>query len=223
MTLEETIGYTFKDKNLLKLALTHSSYANEHGGELKSNERLEFLGDSILSVIVSEHIYNAMPTNMEGDLTRVRASLVCERALAEYAEEINLGSYILLSHGEEMTNGRDRPSITSDAYEALIAAIFIDGGMDAAVRFVLPRVVSALSIQKQVNDDPKTRLQELVQRKKGSKIEYILAKESGPDHDKVFETELYINGKLMGNGIAGSKKESEQIAAAAALKKLQND
>lgn len=219
---QKKIGYTFKDHSLLDNALTHSSYANEHR-ETKPNERLEFLGDSVLSLITSEYLYAKLPDSREGIMTRIRASLVCEKALAEYAAEISLGDELYLNSGEETTGGRTRPSVTSDAFEALIAAIYLDGGYEEAKRFVLPFIVSGFDKQSTRSVDYKSKLQELVQRRKGSRIEYILAGESGPDHDKRFEIELYVNGKLLGKGNAGSKKEAEQAAAAQALENYSDE
>lgn len=220
---QERIGYTFNNSYLLDRALTHSSYANEHRYVGDSNERLEFLGDSVLSLITSEYLYSRMPNMREGMMTRVRASLVCERALAEYAAKISLGEELYLNSGEEATGGRTRPSVTSDAFEALIAAIYLDGGFEAARTFVLPFITEGLEKQATRREDSKSKLQELVQRKKGSRIEYVLSGESGPDHDKRFEIELYINGGLFGKGVAGSKKEAEQAAAAEALTKYSDE
>lgn len=220
---QQRIGYAFKNSRLLDKALTHSSYANEHRYVGGSNERLEFLGDSVLSLITSEYIYSRMPDMREGMMTRVRASLVCEKALAEYAARISLGEELYLNSGEEATGGRTRPSVTSDAFEALIAAIYLDGGFEAAKSFVLPFIADGLDKQASRREDSKSKLQELVQRKKGSRIEYVLSGESGPDHDKRFEIELYINGGLFGKGTAGSKKEAEQAAAAEALTKYSDE
>jgi len=215
--LQNRIGYHFNDESLLIRALTHSSYANEHK-DAECNERLEFLGDSVLSMITAEYLFSALPECREGVLTRIRAALVNEKALAEYAAQIKLGDELLLNSGEEATGGRTRPSVTSDAFEALLAAIFLDGGVEAAKKFVLPFVSEGLRKRESRREDAKSALQELVQRKRGSRIEYILAGEHGPDHAKRFEIELYINGRLAGRGEAGSKKEAEQSAAAEALK-----
>ena len=220
--LQNRIGYKFKDENLLVTALTHSSYVNEHK-EAECNERLEFLGDSVLSMITAEFLYSALPDRREGVLTRVRATLVNEKALAEYAAQIKLGDELFLNSGEELTGGRTRPSVTSDAFEALIAAIFIDGGMEAAREFVLPFVREGFRKRELKSEDSKSALQEIVQRKRGSRIEYVLAGEHGPDHAKRFEIELYINGRLAGRGEASSKKEAEQNAAAEALKGFSNE
>lgn len=220
--LQNRIGYKFKDESLLVTALTHSSYVNEHK-EAECNERLEFLGDSVLSMITAEFLYSALPDSREGVMTRVRASLVNEKALAEYAAQIKLGDELFLNSGEELTGGRTRPSVTSDAFEALIAAIFLDGGMEAARRFVLPFVSEGFRRREMRSEDSKSALQEIVQRKRGSRIEYVLAGEHGPDHAKRFDIELYINGRLAGRGEASSKKEAEQNAAAEALKSFHNE
>ena len=220
--LQKRIGYRFKDESLLIRALVHSSYSNEHK-EYECNERLEFLGDSVLSMITAEYLYSALPECREGLLTRVRAALVNEKALAEYAAQIRLGEELFLNSGEEATGGRNRPSVTSDAFEALLAAIYLDGGVEAAKEFVLPFITEGLRKREIRREDAKSALQELVQRKKGSRIEYVLAGERGPDHAKRFEIELYVNGKLAGRGEAPSKKEAEQSAAAEALKNYNNE
>lgn len=221
--LEEIIGYRFKNEALLRRALTHSSYANEHKDEGGDNERLEFLGDSVLSVITADYLYSLYPMAREGILTRIRALVVCEKALAEYAAGIDLGKYINFNSGEEANGGRERPSVTSDAFEALLAAIYLDGGMEEAKRFVMPFLAEEVQKVENTTDDYKSALQELVQKKKGSKIEYVLTGESGPDHDKTFTTEVYINGQLFGRGSAGSKKASEQAAAGQALKAYKDE
>lgn len=220
---QQKIEYFFENEELLNAALTHSSYANEHRELKGSNERLEFLGDSVLSLITSEFLFAKLPESREGVMTRIRASLVCEKALAEYAAKISLGDELYLNSGEEASGGRTRPSVTSDAFEALIAAIYIDGGYEAAKTFVLPFITEGFEKQATRSEDSKSKLQELVQRRRGSRIEYILSSESGPDHDKRFEIELYINGKLLGKGIARSKKEAEQAAAAEALKNYEDE
>ena len=220
--LQKRIGYQFKDESLLIRALVHSSYSNEHK-EYECNERLEFLGDSVLSIITAEYLFSALPGCREGLLTRIRAALVNEKALAEYAAQIKLGDELFLNSGEEATGGRSRPSVTSDAFEALLAAIYLDGGMEEAKRFVLPFISEGLRKQESRREDAKSALQEIVQRKKGSRIEYILAGEHGPDHAKRFEVELYINGVMMGRGEASSKKEAEQHAAAEAIKKYNDE
>ena len=220
--LESRLGYTFKDKQLLVKALSHSSFANElksKGVAAEYNERLEFFGDSILSLTVSEHLYTSYPDLPEGELSKVRAGTVCEKALAKFARDITLGKYLFLGHGEELTHGRERPSILADAFEAVLAAMYIDGGLDPVTRFVLPfakkeieQIISAGNTK-----DYKSTLQQFVQQEKGDLLEYKLISESGPAHDRVFETEALLNGNVIGKGNGKSKRESEQNAAHAAL------
>lgn len=219
--LEAAIGYRFQNITLLQNALTHSSYANEYWHDsLKSNERLEFLGDSILGMVVAEHLYKNFPNRPEGELTRMRADMVCETSLAKIAERIDLGKHLLLGRGEEQGGGRNRASILADAVESVLAACFLDGGMDAAraliSRFVLCNVPSA----KLQNVDYKTQLQELVQQKKNQVLAYVLTGESGPDHDKHFTVEVQLNGQVVGRGEGSSKKRAEQDAAHSAIEKL---
>lgn len=220
-TLEEKLGYTFRDSSLLENALTHSSCANESRGKLHSNERLEFLGDSILGMVVAEHLYRNHPDLPEGELTRTRAALVCEESLVEVAKELGLGDYLKLGKGEEAGGGRNRPSIRADAVEAVLAAVYLDGGIGSArkiiQKYILTREVSSLSGIR----DYKTALQELVQRESGQVLKYRLTGESGPDHDKRFFVEVALNGTPIGNGEGHSKKEAEQMAAKAAIQKLQ--
>lgn len=214
---EEKIGYTFKNKELIHEALAHSSYANETR-ECRSNERLEFLGDSVLSIIVSEHIFTHLRSLPEGELTKIRASLVCEKALFEFAQKIDLGSYILLGKGEENTGGRKRPSIVSDAFEAVIAAIYLDGGMEAARKYVLGFIPDNLCKNSGLAlEDYKTLLQEIIQCNPEEKVEYVLVGESGPDHDRKFKVEVCLNGSVIGKGEGHSKKQAEQMAAHEAL------
>ncbi len=216
--LEEIIGYTFKNKRLLEQALSHSSYANEKKHSLQSNERLEFLGDSVLSIVVSEYLYTHLRSVAEGDLTKLRASLVCEKSLHVFAEEIHLGKFLLLGKGEENTGGRERPSILADAFEAVIAAIYLDGGMDAARKHILhfmPKDIGQSA--KPVFDDFKTVLQEVVQKNPEEKVEYVLIGEEGPDHNKRFVVEVMLNSQVIGKGKGRSKKEAEQLAAKEAL------
>ena len=219
--LEAAIDYRFKDITLLQNALSHSSYANErwHDG-LKSNERLEFLGDSILGMVTAEYLYRNFPDRPEGDLTRMRADMVCERALAVVAERIHLGEHLLLGHGEEAGGGRSRDSILADAVESVIAACFLDGGMDAARKFIDTFVLTEVPVRKLRNADYKTALQELVQQKKGQTLSYALVAESGPDHDKHFTVEVSLNGKVVGHGDGRSKKKAEQEAAKTAIENL---
>ena len=217
--LQNKIGYQFKNPALLNEALTHSSYANEHKSQhIKYNERLEFLGDSVLSIVVSDYIYKNCPELPEGELTKLRASLVCEKSLYEFAKKIDLGNYLILSKGERNNGGADRPSILSDAFEALIAAIYIDGGITPASKHILNFVIPAIknSKKKKINDY-KTTLQEIIQKNPGEKLEYVLVKESGPDHNKHFVVEVHLNSNVIGKGGGRSKKEAEQQAAREAL------
>lgn len=214
--LEKRIGYSFSNEELLRTALTHSSYANEaHKGEC--NERLEFLGDAVLSIAVSEYIFNNFKDKKEGQLTRMRASLVCEATLAIFARKLGLGEFLRLGRGEQRTGGADRPSILADGFEALIAAIFLDGGMDEAKRFVLSFVKDEIERPSERKPtDYKTMLQEIVQHQ-GEHLEYVLVGESGPDHDKHFVAEVHLNSNVIGKGGGRSKKEAEQQAAREAL------
>ena len=219
--LEAAIDYRFKDITLLQNALSHSSYANERWHDsLKSNERLEFLGDSILGMVTAEYLYRNFPDRPEGDLTRMRADMVCERALAVVAERIHLGEHLLLGHGEEAGGGRSRDSILADAVESVIAACFLDGGMDAARKFIDTFVLTEVPVRKLRNADYKTALQELVQQKKGQTLSYTMVGESGPDHDKHFTVEVSLNGKVVGTGDGRSKKKAEQEAAKTAIEVL---
>ena len=219
--LEIAIGYRFRNITLLQNALAHSSYANERWHDsLKSNERLELLGDSILGMAVAEHLYRNYPDRPEGELTRMRADMVCENALAAIAGRIGLGEHLLLGHGEEQTGGRTRNSILADAVESVIAACFLDGGMDAARGFIDRFVLTDVPVRKLRNADYKTALQELVQQKKNQQLTYKLTGESGPDHDKHFEVAVLLNGSTVGTGTGSSKKRAEQDAARAAMEHL---
>lgn len=219
--LEAAIGYRFKNISLLQNALTHSSYANERWhNSLKSNERLEFLGDSILGMVVAEYLYKTFPDRPEGELTRMRADMVCERTLATIASRIGLGQHLLLGNGEEQGGGRSRDSILADAVESVIAASFLDGGMGAARAFVEKFVLVEVPVKKMHNADYKTALQELVQQKKNQTLSYRLVGESGPDHDKHFDVEVSLNGQVIGVGSGSSKKRAEQMAAKAALETM---
>ena len=216
--LELKIGYEFKDSSLLGTALTHSSFSNEMGKNVQCNERLEFLGDSVLSLIVTNYIFLNFSQFPEGDLTQLRASLVCEKTLYKFAKAINLGSFIKLSRGEKHGGGADRPSILSDAFEALIAAIFLDGGYDKAKDFVMFFIEPEVkNIKKKPVKDFKTTLQEIVQKNPGERLEYRMVSESGPDHDKHFVAEVLLNSNTIGRGGGRSKKEAEQQAAREAL------
>lgn len=219
--LEQGLGYTFRNKALLENALTHSSYANENRERhLQDNERLEFLGDSILGFVVAEYLYRNFPDKPEGELTRIRADLVCERNLAEAAATIELGSYLLLGHGEEQGGGRKRDSIVSDAMESVIAASFMDGGFAAAKEIIDRLILSNIPKGRPRNFDYKTAFQELVQRKKDQQIHYELTGESGPDHDKHFVVAVRFNSDRVARGEGRSKKAAEQCAAKEALKLL---
>ncbi len=219
--LEEAIGYRFSNITLLQNALTHSSYANERWHDsLMSNERLEFLGDSILGMVVAEHLYKNFPDRPEGELTRMRADMVCEASLAAVAARVELGQHLLLGHGEEQGGGRARPSILADAVESVIAASFLDGGMAAAEGFIRRFVLCNVPVTRLQNVDYKTSLQELVQQKKNQVLSYTLIGESGPDHDKVFTVEVKLNEKVVGQGVGSSKKRAEQDAARAAIAML---
>jgi ribonuclease-3 len=216
--LEKNLKYTFKNKELLKNALAHSSYANEKKGVVPSNERLEFLGDSVLSIIVSEYIYKNFPNLPEGQLTRIRASLVCEKSLCSFSKKLNVGNYLLLGKGERANGGAERPSILADAFEAILAAIYLDGGIEPAKRHVLRFVQSELAHLENDNfKDYKTELQEIIQRNPEEKLTYVLTGESGPDHDKCFTVEVHLNSNVIGEGSGHSKKNAEQAAAKKAL------
>lgn len=219
--LEAAIGYRFQNITLLQNALTHSSYANERWHDsLMSNERLEFLGDSILGMIVAEYLYSAFPDRPEGELTRMRADMVCEQALATVANRLELGKHLLLGHGEEQGGGRNRASILADAVESVIAASFLDGGMEAAKRFINQFVLCDVPVTRLHNADYKTMLQEKVQQKKNQVLSYALLGESGPDHDKRFAVAVSLNGEQVGQGTGSSKKRAEQEAARAAIENL---
>ena len=219
--LEEALGYRFRNISLLQNAVTHSSYANERWhNSLLSNERLEFLGDSVLGMLVAEYLYRNFPNRPEGELTRMRADMVCEKTLAAAADRIGLGSHLLLGHGEEQTGGRRRSSILADAMESVIAASFLDGGLNAALSIIRRFILVEVPLSSFRNEDFKTELQELVQKKKDQTLTYTLLSESGPDHDKRFEVELKLNNEAVGRGIGSSKKRAEQMAAKNALEVL---
>ena len=221
--LEERIGYKYKNIQLLIDALTHSSFANEmkpKGETVVFNERLEFLGDSVLSIIVSDYLYRQYPDTPEGDLTRIRASAVCEKTLGKLAMELGLGKFMRLGHGEELSKGRERISILADAFEALLASIYLDSGSrDAVEYFLMPRVIPEIRsfVENGKNKDYKTLLQQIVQQERGEILEYVLTGESGPDHAKVFEIEARLNSNVIGHGRGRSKREAEQLAAKEAL------
>lgn len=218
--LEEKLGYRFRDRGLLEHAMTHSSYANEHrGAGLTSNERLEFLGDSVLGVVVADYLFHEHPDMPEGELTRTRAALVCEGSLHEVAKGLNLGRYLRLGKGEDAGGGRERPSILADATEAMLAAVYLDGGMEA-VRPIIRSLILDKEQEKSADRDYKTALQELVQRTPGAAVSYRLVRESGPDHCRSFEMEASVDGGVIGMGVGRTKKEAEQMAAKAALERL---
>ena len=221
--LEKKLNYTFHDQRLLREALNHSSYANEHRSQgLGSNERLEFLGDSVLGFVTAEYLFARHPDLPEGDLTRIRAALVCEQSLHEVAQKLNLGSYLKLGKGEEAGGGRHRPSILADATEAVFAAVYLDGGLEAA-RALIHRVLLDKERETDVEErrrDYKTELQELVQRRSNQTLQYELVSASGPDHAKVFTSRVLLNGQPIGKGQGHSKKEAEQAAAHAGLTTL---
>ena len=219
--LEKKLNYTFKNSELLKNALTHSSYANENRAEgISSNERLEFLGDSVLGFVTAKHLYSMQPTLSEGKMTRLRAELVCEQSLHGVALDLDLGRYLRMGHGEEKNGGRTRPSILADAVEAVIAAMFLDGGIAAPESFIECMILSPESIEAHHAADYKTELQELIQQKNGQVLTYAPTGESGPDHAKVFSASVSLNGEVIGEGSGRTKKEAEQAAACQALKKL---
>lgn len=221
---QKKIGYTFNNQSLLKKALTHSSFANENKSvEWSNNERLEFLGDSVLNLVVSEYVYKNFPNDPEGELTKLRASIVCESSLAYAAKKLNLGDYLLLGKGEETTGGRYRNSIQADAFEALIGSIYLDGGLESSRQFimnVLKNEVSKSTSFGYLFTDYKTKLQEELQKSNKANVKYIVVNEEGPDHNKTFYINLIIDGKIYGHGQGRSKKEAEQMAAKSGLKKL---
>lgn len=215
--LEKKLGYTYQDINLLERALTHSSYANERQVSYGSNERLEFLGDSVLGFITADYFYRHFSHLPEGKLTKLRAATVCEKSLHGFALEISLGEYLRLGHGEENTGGRERPSILADAFEAVIASIYLDGGIESARTFVLRFIKDAVQHSLPFKDY-KTTLQEIIQQNPEEELEYVLTDESGPDHDKSFTVEVHLNSNVIGRGTGRSKKLAEQAAAREALR-----
>lgn len=217
--LEKNLGYKFNNTAHLNTALTHSSYANESKVKISNNERLEFLGDAVLSIVVSDYIFAHCPNLPEGDLTKLRAALVCEKSLCKFSKSLNVGDFLKLSHGEKNNDGNKRPSILADAFEAIIAAIYLDGGLESArefiLRFVIPDVKNP---QLSSFKDYKTQLQEIVQQNQGETIHYNLVGQTGPDHDKRFWVEVCLNNNVIGKGDGKSKREAEQCAAKEALK-----
>ena len=218
-TLEKKLGYSFSNRELLSEALNHSSYANEHrGAGISSNERLEFLGDSVLGFVTAEFLFKNYPRLPEGDLTRMRAALVCEQSLYEVAKMLELGQYLKLGKGEEAGGGRERQSILADAVEAVFAAVYLDGGMEQ-IRGLIHRVLLSRAPAAEERKDYKTTLQEIVQRKIGQQLTYHMVEESGPDHNKTFVFEVRLNGEPIGRGDGHRKKEAEQAAARDALER----
>ena len=216
---EDTIKYTFENKIYILEALTHSSYSNENK-DYKFNERLEFLGDSVLSIVISDYLFKKEKNLPEGELTKLRANIVCEESLSEVAAQINLGEFLLLGKGEEATGGRERISILADALEAVIAAIYLDGGLEEAKRFIFEYMEQIIenSIKGKIFRDYKTYLQEILQSKGEQNIWYKLIEEKGPDHNKRFVMEVGVNDEVLGVGEGKSKKDAEQLAAKSALK-----
>ncbi len=214
--LQDAIGYHFQDEALLKNAMTHSSYANEKGSG-QSNERLEFLGDSVLGFVTADYLYHKMKDEPEGELTKRRAAEVCEKSLHKFALSISLGDYLLLGKGEQHTGGRERPSILADAFESLIAAIYLDGGIEPARAFIL-RFLRDEDFSAEPVTDYKTMLQEIIQKNPEEHLDYVLVSESGPAHDRRFEVEVHLNSNVIGKGLGKSKKKAEQQAAKEALK-----
>ncbi|MDF1495931.1 ribonuclease III [Caproiciproducens sp. CPB-2] len=216
--LEEKLEYHFKNQQYLRTALTHSSYANETRVPGGSNERLEFLGDSILGLVVADYLFKQFPDLPEGDLTKKRAALVCEKACCGFSTQLEVGKFLLLSHGEQNSGGRTRSSILADAFESIIAAIYLDGGMEEARKFILRFVLPLLQTARpKAFKDYKTALQEIIQQNPEEHLEYVLTGESGPDHDKHFTVEVHLNSNVIGKGGGRSKKEAEQQAAREAM------
>ncbi len=219
--LENAIGYRFQNITLLQDALCHSSYANERWhNSLKSNERLEFLGDSVLGMVVADYLYRTFPDRPEGELTRMRADMVCETSLAAIADRLSLGQHLLLGRGEELSGGRSRVSILADAVESIIPACYLDGGMTPVQQFIEKFVLCNVPVSHLQNVDYKTALQELIQQKKGQSLAYTLIGQSGPDHNKSFTVQVSLNGAVIGEGTGTSKKRAEQDAARVALEAL---
>lgn len=213
---QNTINYHFKDESLLETAFTHSSYANEKHLSRQCNERLEFLGDSVLGIVSADYFYHNHHNLPEGEMTKRRAACVCEKSLHGFAEEIGIGKYILLGKGEEHTGGRTRPSILADAFEAVIAAIYLDGGLEQARKFIMHFLKDAANTPSAFSDY-KTALQEIIQKNPDEHLSYVLVGESGPDHNKRFEFEVHLNSNVIGTGVGISKKAAEQAAAKSAL------
>ena len=216
--LEERLGYKFKNIKFLETGVTHSSFSNETKEHVPYNERQEFLGDAVLSIIVSDYIFENYTKLPEGELTKLRASLVCEKSLCGFSNELELGSFLRLGHGEELMGGRERPSILADAFEAVLAAVYLDGGIEPATKIVLRFIKKALEhVENAAFKDYKTLLQEFIQKNPEERLTYVLVGESGPDHDKRFEIDVMLNSNVIGHGIGKSKKTAEQHAAKEAL------
>ena len=220
--IENKVGHIFKDKSHLKKALTHSSYSNElksKGYNAECNERMEFLGDSVLSLITTEYLFMHYPNTAEGTLSKIRAATVSEKALGIFANAISLGDYLYLGHGEDLSGGRSRISLLADAYEALLAAIYLDGGIDEVKKFLLPYVTERIKevVEKDITTDYKTQLQQIVQQEHGEILHYEVSSEDGPPHNRTFTVKAYLNSNEIGCGQGHSKREAEQAAAKSAL------
>jgi ribonuclease III len=221
--LQSALVLTFRNSNLLKQAFTHSSYVNEHRmASFQDNERLEFLGDAVLELTVSEFLYEIHPHRSEGELTKLRASIVCEPSLVQFAENLKFGEYVLLGKGEEMTGGRTRPSLLADVFESFIGALYLDQGLPAVQSFLRQHVFPSITASRsQLVVDFKTQLQEYTQQRNLGVLEYRIVDERGPAHEREFVSEVYMDDKHLGKGAGRSKKEAEQGAASQALQKLQ--
>lgn len=221
-SLENILGYNFINTDILLRALTHSSFANEQkarGISVLCNERLEFLGDSVLSMVVSEYIFINYPQMPEGELSRIRSGAVCERALSGYANSIKLGNFLYMGRGEELTNGRSRISILADAFEAVLAALYLDGGIEKVKAFIIPYITAEIKriFKSGHTEDFKTMLQQIVQQEQGEMLEYILIEEIGPAHNRIFRVEARLNSNIIGHGEGKTKREAEQNAAREAI------
>lgn len=219
-SLEKKINYKFNNIEYLKTALTHSTYAYEHQDVSQSNERMEFLGDSVLSIVSSEYLFNRFPDMPEGKLSKLKSSLICTNALSSFARQIDLGSYLLLGKGEANSNGKEKPTILENAFEALVAAIYLDSSLEQAREFILHFLEKALDNNEFAFYDYKSTLQEIVQQNPEELLNYVLVSENGPDHDKIFEYEVHLNSNVIGKGKGKSKKLAEQAAAKDALSLL---
>lgn len=215
-SIARALGYTFKNEALIREALTHSSYSNENHG-VRCNERLEFFGDSVLGLLTSEYLFTKYPDLPEGDLTRIRAAAVCEDSLSEISRDIGIGEFLLLGHGEMQSGGRDRKSILADAFEAVLAAIYIDGGRQEAEKFLYPRLIPRIEVSASRTGDFKSLLQQFVQQTPGEVLTYRLCGEEGPSHDKTFHVEALLGANVIGKGTGKSKRTAEQEAAYDAL------